>query len=348
MLEEKLERIDGNGKLRNELLPYCRLKYGQIWEDPICGHKVACMDAANETHVELLLGNGRAVLAIQDPPYNVAVGSVISVNLSRVPVEDYIKWSRTWISNTSRILAADASLYVWLGADQNAGFQPLADFILMMRAFAEFKTRSLITMRNQRGYGTQNNWMAVRQELLYYTRGQPEFNVEAEYTDIPKILRGYYKKINGQMTENLERSRSENIRAGNVWVDIQQVFYKMEENVPGCYAQKPLKAIERIIAASSSPGDTVVDFFAHSGTTLLGCERLKRRCFICDIDPIFAEITIRRLERYRKTGRTGWQSNSPFPEVAAVPEREETDEEHAPREKTGPRSLFDYIDIGHL
>ena len=347
MLQEKLERIDGNDILRNKLLPYCRVKGGQIWEDPVYGHRVACLDAANQTDVKLLLAKDKAALAIQDPPYNVAVGNVNSDNLGRFPVEDYIQWSRRWISNTSSILTADASLYVWLGADQNAGFQPLADFILMMRAFTEFKTRSLITMRNQRGYGTQNNWMAVRQELLYYTRGQPKFNVDAEYTDIPKILRGYYKNVNGRMTENLERSKSENIRAGNVWVDVQQVFYRMEENVPGCYAQKPLKAIERIIRASSAAGDIVVDFFAHSGTTLLACETLKRRCFICDVDPIFAEITIRRLERYRKTGKTGWQSDSPFPEVAAIREQEETNEPCASGEKMQPRNLFDYIDVGN-
>jgi site-specific DNA-methyltransferase (adenine-specific) len=34
-----------------------------------------------------------------------------------------------------------------------------------------------------------------------------------------------------------------------------------------------------------------------------------------DIDPVFAEITIRRLERYRETGKTGWQCEHPFPEI---------------------------------
>jgi len=94
--------------------------------------------------------------------------------------------------------------------------------------------------------------MWVRQELLHYTKGNPNFRVV--YTDIPKILRGYYKEVNGRITENLERSKSEMIRPGNVWVDIQQVFYRMEENVPGCYAQKPLKAIQRIIESSSNDG----------------------------------------------------------------------------------------------
>jgi DNA modification methylase len=346
MPKEKLARIDGDNTIRNRLLPYCRIGYGQIWEDPECGHRVACLDATDKAQIELLVGDNKATLAVQDPPYNVAVGNVNSLNLAQAPVQDYIDWSGKWISNTSRILGPDASLYVWLGADQTAGFQPLADFIVMMRAFTEFRTRSLITMRNQRGYGTQNNWMAVRQELLYYVRGRAKFNVEAEYTDIPKILRGYYKKVNGQITENLERSRSENIRAGNVWVDVQQVFYRMEENVPGCYAQKPLKAIERIIAASSNADDVVVDFFAHSGTTLLGCERRKRRCFTCDIDPIFAEITLRRLERYRKAGKTGWQSDNPFPEVSFAEEHGENDTERMAGARTTPQNLFDYVDVG--
>ena len=149
--------------------------------------------------------------------------------------------------------------------------------------------------------------------MLYYTKGNPDFAVV--YTDIPKILRGYYKTVHGKRVENLERSRSDTIRPGNVWVDIQQVFYRMEENVPGVYAQKPLKATERIIAACSHEGDLVVDFFSHSGTTLIGCERLGRVCYTSDVDPIFTEITIRRLEHFRKRHRTGFQFDNPFREL---------------------------------
>ena len=213
-----------------------------------------------------------------------------------------------------KVLADDAAFYVWLGADQKDHFQPLPQFMLMMAQTA-FTARSFITMRNQRGYGTQKNWMAVRQELLYYTKGQPSFDVQ--YTDIPKILRGYYKEVNGEITENLQRSKSPTIRPGNVWVDVQQVFYRMRENVRNCYAQKPLKAIERLVAASSRPGEVVTDFFSHSGTTLLAAERTGRRCVTFDIDPLFAEITIRRLEHYRETGRTGWQRRDPFGNDAA-------------------------------
>ena len=304
MKNNPLPRLDTSPEWRDRLLPYARLKLGEIWQDPEEKHRVGCLDATDAKAVDALVEDSSPTLAIHDPPYNL-------IAFERRSIQEYIDWCRRWIRITHAVLAENASLYVWLGADQNDGFQPLADFMVMMRQ-EPFAPRSFITMRNQRGYGTHKNWMAVRQELLYYLKGNPGFIVEAEYTDIPKILRGYYKEVNGVLSENLERGKADTIRAGNVWVDIQQVFYRMEENVSGCYAQKPLKSVERIVRASSAKGEVILDFFAHSGSTLLAAEILDRSCFTADIDPLFCEITIRRLERYRKTGKLGWQNGHPF------------------------------------
>ena len=310
---ERLKRLDIQPELRERLLPFCRLQYGEIWQDETHGHRVGVLDASNCHDVAKIMHDEKTPLIINDPPYNVAVGSATSENLPKIGLDSYMHFSRNWVRNALEVLASNAHLYIWIGADYRDGFQPLPDFMIMMREFHELQPRNFITVRNQRGYGTQKNWMWVRQELLHYIKGNPAFTVV--YTDIPKILRGYYKEVNGQVTENLERSRSQTIRPGNVWVDIQQVFYRMEENVPGCYAQKPLKSVERIIQSSSEEGDTVVDFFAHSGTTLIAGERLNRSVYTFDLDPIFAELTIRRLENYRDSGKTGWQWHNPFPEV---------------------------------
>lgn len=303
MKNNPLPRLDEDSETRQALVPHCRLMPGEVWEDPQGKHRIACLDATNESQVAKLMSNKSATLAIHDPPYNL-------VAFERRGIGPFIDWCERWVEISDKHLATDASLYVWLGADQNAHFQPLPQFMVMMERLKLFASRSYITMRNQRGYGTQKNWMAVRQELLFYTKGDPNF--EVQYTEIPKILRGYYKEVGGARTENLERSKSENIRPGNVWVDVQQVFYRMEENVSGCYAQKPLKAIERIVSASSRQGDLVLDLFSHSGSTLLACERLQRRCFTADIDPVYCEISIRRLEHFRRTGRLGWQNGHPF------------------------------------
>jgi site-specific DNA-methyltransferase (adenine-specific) len=319
MKNHTIPRLDEDTETRETVLPFCRLSQGEVWTDPKHGHKVACLDATDRQGIHALFGVGESVLAIQDPPYNL-------VAFDRRSVDEYIAWCRSWIQTSLDSMAPDASLYVWLGADQDEGFQPLPEFMLMMREFEELRSRSLITMRNQRGYGTQKNWMAVRQECLFYIKGDPSFTVQ--YTDIPKILRGYYKDVNGKRTENMERSKSENIRPGNVWVDVQQVFYRMDENVNGCYAQKPLKAIERLICASSQPEDIVIDYFGHSGTTLIAAELNNRTCYTCDIDPVYCEIMIRRLERFRSYGKLGWQNGNPFQkELAGIEDEEQCEME---------------------
>ncbi len=304
MIKQPLPRIDQDETLRKFLIPFCRLKEGEIWEDPKGKHKVGCLDAVDETGIKKLFGRKKAALAIHDPPYNF-------VAFKERELIEFINWCKNWVENSYRILKPISSLYIWLGADQKFHFQPLPQFIQMMSETG-FNSRSFITMRNQRGYGTQQNWMSIRQELLYYIKGNPSFYIEAEYTDIPKVLKGYYKTVNGEKTENLERSKSGFIRAGNVWIDVQQIFYRMEENVNGCYAQKPIKSINRIIEASSKKGELVTDYFSHSGTTLISSELTNRKCYTIDIDPVFCEISIRRLERLRNDGKTGWQNSNPF------------------------------------
>lgn len=307
---EKMPRIDLSPSGRARLLKQCRLKPGQEWIDAKEGHKVGVLDAADRDAVLKFFNGKKAGLVINDPPYNVKVGNVNTKALSKISLGKYMEFSKHWVENAAAIMEKNSHLYVWLGADHKDNFQPLPDFMLMMRKMKDFSPRNFITMRNQRGYGTQKNWMWVRQELLNYVKGNPGFKVI--YSDIPRILQGYYKQVNGKVTDNKSRSKSKFIRPGNVWVDIQQVFYRLEENVAGCYAQKPLKAIDRIIKSSSKEGMLVADFFSHSGTTLLAGEMNNRKVYTFDRDPVFAEITIRRLLHFRKTGKTGWQWESPF------------------------------------
>ena len=179
MVNFPLPRIDSDSFLHSLLLKYCNFTEGDIWEDPEGKHRIGCMDASDEKAVANLLNKNKSSLAVHDPPYNF-------VAFNQLELENFIEWSRQWIKNTYDFLLTDSSLYVWLGADQNNHFQPLPDFILMMGE-SGFNSKSFITMRNQRGYGTQKNWMSVRQELLFYIKGNPFFDINSEYTNIPKI-----------------------------------------------------------------------------------------------------------------------------------------------------------------
>ena len=86
----------------------------------------------------------------------------------------------------------------------------------------------------------------------------------------------------------------------------------------------------------------VLDLFAHSGTTALTAELQGRKCITADIDPVFCEIAIRRIERYRTTGKLGWQNSHPFerelPEMIPSGSR---NGDCVPRETATQVSLFE-------
>ena len=64
---------------------------------------------------------------------------------------------------------------------------------------------------------------------------------------------------------------------------------------------KPVALFSYLIENSSKKGDNVLDLFGGSGTTLIACEQLKRRCFMMEIDPKYCDVIIDRWETY--TGR---------------------------------------------
>ena len=81
MATEPLPRLDSDTEIRKKLLTHCRLKPGEIWEDPVRGHKVGVLDATCPDAVSEIMGYEKAKLALNDPPYNVSVGNKTTQNL---------------------------------------------------------------------------------------------------------------------------------------------------------------------------------------------------------------------------------------------------------------------------
>jgi DNA modification methylase len=61
---------------------------------------------------------------------------------------------------------------------------------------------------------------------------------------------------------------------------------------------KPVELIERAFRNSSKTDDVVVDLFGGSGSTLIGCERQRRRARLMEIDPRYGDCIVTRWQRY--------------------------------------------------
>ena len=59
---------------------------------------------------------------------------------------------------------------------------------------------------------------------------------------------------------------------------------------------KPVELVIRAIINSSKEGDIVFDGFGGSGSTLIACEKAKRKCLMMELDPKYVSVIIERWE----------------------------------------------------
>ena len=96
-------------------------------------------------------------------------------------------------------------------------------------------------------------------------------------------LKRYLKSTKGQIPSNS-------------WEDINPVHAHSKERT-GYPTQKPLALLERIIKASSDPGDIVLDPFCGCATACIAAERLERKWVGIDVSEKAYDLVIERLEK---------------------------------------------------
>jgi DNA modification methylase len=79
---------------------------------------------------------------------------------------------------------------------------------------------------------------------------------------------------------------------GDVWFMVRPLANREHPTM------KPVELVERAVQNSSRVGNTVLDPFAGSGTTLIACQRGKRKARLIEIDPSYTDVICRRWEAF--------------------------------------------------
>jgi DNA modification methylase len=95
-----------------------------------------------------------------------------------------------------------------------------------------------------------------------------------------------------------KRNNNNGAIPSDIWTDIPDVKKNSFEYC-GHKGQKPERLIERIIKASSNPGDLIFDPFIGSGTTAVAALKLGRHFYGCDINPEYVKLANERIEKTR-------------------------------------------------
>ena len=245
--------------------------------------------------LELLgkLGDGTVDLVVADPPYAIAKAEWDEF----ASVDAYLAWCDEWLAEIARVLAPHGSAYV-CGFSEN-----LAD--IKARSARRFAScRWLVWYyRNKANLG--RDWGRSHESILHLRKPGARIDVDAvrvpyngHATRYPARIQAVSSQYGG---ERARRDRWEPNPLGakpRDVIEVPVICNGMAEKTPHT-TQKPEALIEKLVLASSAPGQLVVDPFVGSGTTAVVADRLGRSWIAGDGDPRFVGLARDRLTSSR-------------------------------------------------
>jgi len=146
------------------------------------------------------------------------------------------------------------------------------------------------------GVGMWSHWFGKSQfafiteehykELQDYYSKKEYDAFKKEYDELKKeyySTRAYFDNTHDTMTD--------------VWA-MGRISHEEKMQAGGHATPKPIALCSRAIKSSSREGEIVLDVFGGSGSTLIACEQLNRRCYMCELDPHYCDVIIARWEAF--------------------------------------------------
>ena len=195
-----------------------------------------------------------------------------------MPLEEYLGFLYERLSEMHRLLAENGSLYLHLD------FHTVHFARLMLdEIFGAERFLNEIIWAYDYGGRARDKWARKHDNILWYAKSDAWTFNRDEIDRIPYMAPGLV---------GAEKAARGKLPTDTWWMTIVPTNGKERTGYP---TQKPLKLLERIIAASSTRGGLVADFFCGSGTAGVAAKRLGRRYLLVDENPTAIEITNKRL-----------------------------------------------------
>ena len=222
-------------------------------------------------------------LIFVEPPYN--IGKNFSGRKDKWKTDkDYLDWCYEWIDLCIKKVKPNGSLYLMTSTQ----FMPYFD--LYVRDKVTILSR-IVWSYDSSGVQAKNHFGSMYEPLLFRVKNKND-STFTSHDILVEAKTGSKRKLIDYRKNPPQPYKTEKV-PGNVW-DFARVRYRMEEyeNHP---TQKPVALLERIIKASSNPGDTVLDPFSGTFTTCFVAQQLDRHFIGIEIQEEYLKIGLRRL-----------------------------------------------------
>jgi DNA modification methylase len=286
--DDCLETEDDNFDVEKEIekAKKTKVKKGDLYS--LGKHVLVCGDSTDEKIVKELLGKNKVNMIYSDPPYNIGLnynkgiggkknyGGNVQDNKSD---KEYKEFLVKTISNGLSVSEKDVHVFYYCDQQYIGLLQEI------YKKLGIDNKRVCMWIKNGFNVTPQIAFNKCYEPCIYGTRGKP-----------------YLSSI-----KNLNEILNKDIETGNRTIDdINDIFdIWLVKRISGQDyehpTQKPPILHEKALRRCTKINDIVLDLFGGSGSTLIACEQLKRRCFMVEENTIFCQLIINRFEKYANT-----------------------------------------------
>ena len=289
-------------------------KPGDVWS--LGPHRVTCGDSTVVADLERAMGGVLADACWTDPPYNVKYQSKLagSIQNDDMPAAQFRAFLLDAFVAAFTVLRPGAAIYVahadteglnFRGAFAEAGFK-LSGCLVWVK-------QSLVLGRSDYQWqhepilygwkpGASHAWFGGRKKTTVQDLGSPAIVVN-EAGQVVVTIGAESFLISGKDL------KVEGVASSVVRVEKP----KRSAEHP---TMKPVELISRQLQNSTKVGAAVLDPFGGSGSTLIACEMLGRQARLCELDPRFVDVIVRRWEAFTGKQATLEATGQTFEDVA--------------------------------
>lgn len=246
-------------------------KPGDVWT--LGEHKILCGDSTDAANYALLLEGAKADMTWTDPPYNVAYGATMKDKLrgtdnrrienddmDALAFRDFLRESLSHIVTNTK-----GACYVCMSSSELGALRWAWE-----KAGGKWSTFVIWAKKN-------------------FTMGRSDYQRQYEPIMLGRTVKlTEYEAIAYGWPKDGQKEWFGGRAEGDVW------FFDRPASNPIHPTQKPVELVVRAITNSSKRNDIVLDPFLGGGSTLIACEKTKRRCRGCELDPKFVDACIAR------------------------------------------------------
>lgn len=290
------EMFDLEKELKRLGITEIKTKKGDIYQ--LGDHKLMCGDAANLEDLNRLSGDHKMDFCFTDPPYILdyihtkykgkASGFGYKANRRYLETTMAPTFDK-WIPNITRVLAENSNIMI---------FENWRNLIPLWQEMEKYwRIRNLViwyvSTRHQ-GFAAKYRFFSKFDIAMLATKGEQKLHLQDE----DELLQNEYE---GAIYATMGKPHWEPYRKGSKYCPTDVIAFRASDLahtgqgvVFGC---KPIQILIPYIKVLTHRDMNVIDLFGGSGSTLMACEKLKRRCYTMELVPTYCEVIKVRWER---------------------------------------------------